>query len=288
MKKFLITIILIICFLFINQKIAVAADTCNLGEITSFAATVDGNQVTFNVVSLINKGETLYIQIDPNSILGSYYSVPITINSQGSGSVTTTVEKKNDWQAYIYDQSDVRSAGATICSTPITFSVTTGATPITPSPGVAGCKKLGDGCSPGVTYLCDTTNTKCATIDGSNYLVYRINDSLAFKSPSDAADINWDPSANVETAIGLINTSSPSAFIAQLLKILIGIGGGIAFLLMVFGSLKIILSAGNPESVKAGQEMITSAIEGLLFVIFSIFILQFIGVQLFALPGFGT
>lgn len=89
----------------------------------------------------------------------------------------------------------------------------------------------------------------------------------------------------VVTAIGKINTDSPADFIATLVQILTGMGGGIAFLLMLFGSFKIILSAGNPESVKAGQEMITSAISGLLFIIFSIFLLQFIGVKIFAIPG---
>jgi len=43
----------------------------------------------------------------------------------------------------------------------------------------------------------------------------------------------------------------------------IGLGGLIAFILMVFGGLQIILSGGNPEKVKAGKEIITSAIAGL-------------------------
>ena len=66
----------------------------------------------------------------------------------------------------------------------------------------------------------------------------------------------------------------------------IGLGGLIAFILMVFGGLQIILSGGNPEKVKAGKEIITSAIAGLLLIIFSVFILKLIGVDLLNLPGF--
>ncbi len=67
----------------------------------------------------------------------------------------------------------------------------------------------------------------------------------------------------------------------------IGLGGLVAFFLMIFGGLQIILSGGNPEKVKAGKEIITSAIAGLLLIIFSVFILRLIGVDLLNLPGFG-
>ena len=66
-----------------------------------------------------------------------------------------------------------------------------------------------------------------------------------------------------------------------------GIGGIIAFLLIVFGGFQIILSAGNPERVKAGKEMITSAIAGLLLIIFAVFILKLIGYDILKIPGFG-
>ena len=63
----------------------------------------------------------------------------------------------------------------------------------------------------------------------------------------------------------------------NIIPIAIAIGGVIAFLLIVFGGFQIILSAGNPDKVKAGQEIITSAIAGLLLIIFSVFILRLIG-----------
>jgi len=95
-----------------------------------------------------------------------------------------------------------------------------------------------------------------------------------------------DPSnPQVWTAFGCIPTD-PSQFIGKLLGIGTGIGGGIAFLLILFGGFQILTSAGNPEKLNAGKELVTSAITGLLIIIFSIFLLQLIGVTIFAIPEF--
>lgn len=75
--------------------------------------------------------------------------------------------------------------------------------------------------------------------------------------------------------------------INDILKYAMGIGGLIAFILIVIGGLQIILSAGNPDRVKAGKEMITSAIAGLLLIIFAVFILRLIGYDILKIPGFG-
>ena len=89
------------------------------------------------------------------------------------------------------------------------------------------------------------------------------------------------------TALGCLPTNKPADFVNWILKFAIGIGGGIAFLLILFGAFQIILSAGNPERVKAGKEMITSAIAGLLLIIFAVFILRLIGYDILGIPGFG-
>lgn len=90
------------------------------------------------------------------------------------------------------------------------------------------------------------------------------------------------------TALGCIPTQDPTKFAGWILKIAIGLGGGIAFLLIVFGAFQVITSSGNPESVKKGTEMITAAISGLIFIIFSLFLLKLIGVNILNIPGFGT
>jgi Co/Zn/Cd efflux system component len=65
-----------------------------------------------------------------------------------------------------------------------------------------------------------------------------------------------------------------------------GLAGGIAFLLILFGGFQIMVSAGNPEQMNAGKEMVTSAIAGLLLIIFSVFLLRLIGYNILRIPGF--
>lgn len=67
----------------------------------------------------------------------------------------------------------------------------------------------------------------------------------------------------------------------------VGIGGGIAFLLIVYAGFMIMTSAGNPERLKAGQELLTSALSGLILLIFSVFVLRFIGIDILGLGAFG-
>lgn len=88
------------------------------------------------------------------------------------------------------------------------------------------------------------------------------------------------------TAIGCIPTS-PAGFIAKFLSLGIGLAGGVAFLLILFGGFQMMTSAGNPEQINAGKELIGSAIAGLILIIFSIFILRFIGYNVLGIPGFG-
>lgn len=83
-----------------------------------------------------------------------------------------------------------------------------------------------------------------------------------------------------ETALGNIPTSV-KGFTAKILTIAIGIAGGIALILMVIGSIRVLASSGDPKAVGAGREMIVAAIAGLLFLIFATLILQFIGISVF-------
>ena len=89
----------------------------------------------------------------------------------------------------------------------------------------------------------------------------------------------------IQTAIGCIHTN-PAELAKDILKFAIGIGGGLAFLMMLLGAFQMLTSAGNPDSLKAGQERLTSAVIGLLFVIFATLFLQIIGVDILKLPGF--
>ncbi len=91
---------------------------------------------------------------------------------------------------------------------------------------------------------------------------------------------------NTWTALGCIPTNDLNNFIGWLLGRLIFVVTGIAFLLLVVGAFQILTSAGNPEKVKAGGELITSTLAGLLLIILSLFLLKLIGVDILHIPGF--
>ena len=70
----------------------------------------------------------------------------------------------------------------------------------------------------------------------------------------------------------------------NILSFAIGIAGGVAFLLLIYGGFKFMFSFGNPENIQQGREIITSAIIGLLVVVFSVFLLRLIGISILGLP----
>jgi hypothetical protein len=90
----------------------------------------------------------------------------------------------------------------------------------------------------------------------------------------------------INTAIGCIPWTDQSSLIGFFLRWAIGIGGGIAFLLILYAGFLGMTSTGNPERIKAAQELLVSAISGLVLLIFSIFILRLIGVEILRIPGF--
>lgn len=91
----------------------------------------------------------------------------------------------------------------------------------------------------------------------------------------------------VWTAVGCIPTS-PQGIVQSILRIGLGMAGGVVVLSVLAGAFMLATSSGNPKQVEEAQQLISSAIIGLLFVVFSIIILQFIGVSILHLPGFGS
>ena len=99
----------------------------------------------------------------------------------------------------------------------------------------------------------------------------------------------------IDTALGCIpleigwqgSEKGSETFTRFILRWAIGLGGGVAFLLIVYSSFLTITSAGNPQRVQAGKELLTSAITGLLMLIGSVYILKLIGVDILGLQEIG-
>jgi hypothetical protein len=88
----------------------------------------------------------------------------------------------------------------------------------------------------------------------------------------------------INTALGCIPVKIDE-LVVTLLPYLFGIAGGISFLLMISGFIKMTTSNGDPKAVQGAQESITSAITGLIVSIFALFILRLIAVKILVLPG---
>jgi len=93
------------------------------------------------------------------------------------------------------------------------------------------------------------------------------------------------PNNVCETAIGNINTS-PEGFIQVIMGFVLSIAGGIAIILIIISGYRLMVSQGNPENIKNAKDQLTAAIIGLLFIIFSLVVLQIIGFNILGLPGF--
>lgn len=90
----------------------------------------------------------------------------------------------------------------------------------------------------------------------------------------------------VMTAVGCIPTQ-PKAFIQGILKFVTFASGGIALILMFIGAFNMVASAGNPENLKKANDQFVNAVIGLLFILFSVLLLQVIGADILDIPGFG-
>lgn len=87
------------------------------------------------------------------------------------------------------------------------------------------------------------------------------------------------------SALGCIPLSV-EGFVQFIFSFGIGLAGIIALLCIIYSAFMIQASSGNPEKIKKSQENLTSCILGLMLIIFSIFILKFIGLDILRIPSF--
>lgn len=90
----------------------------------------------------------------------------------------------------------------------------------------------------------------------------------------------------VYSGIGCIKTDLSQFVQETLFGLGIGLAGVLALLCIIYAAFQMQSSQGNPEKLKKAQELITSCIMGLMLIIFSVFILRLIGVNILRIPGF--
>ncbi len=87
------------------------------------------------------------------------------------------------------------------------------------------------------------------------------------------------------SAIGTLNTDAPG-LIRRFFEIMLSLAGGLLLIIIITTGYRLMVSQGNPEAIKGVREQMTSAIVGFLFLIFSLVILEIIGVDILHLQGF--
>jgi len=102
-----------------------------------------------------------------------------------------------------------------------------------------------------------------------------------------AQDWTCGSNTQVSTALGCLNTGDVKQFIGQLLSWGVGLVGLGAFLLIVYGGVIIMSASGDPKKVKAGQELVISAITGVILALLSVIVLNFLGMNILGLGSFG-
>ncbi len=92
--------------------------------------------------------------------------------------------------------------------------------------------------------------------------------------------------AGIWTAMGCINVNMKTFIEENIFGPILGIAGIISLGCIIYASFLMQVSQGNPEQIQKAQEMITSCITGLILIIFSVFVLRVIGVDILRIPGF--
>ncbi|MBI4097930.1 MAG: hypothetical protein HY426_02720 [Candidatus Levybacteria bacterium] len=90
----------------------------------------------------------------------------------------------------------------------------------------------------------------------------------------------------IKTAFGFVSTNS-AGFTRWLLGFVLSISGGIVLIIIIVSGYRLMTSSGDPEKVKNARDQLAAAIVGLLFIIFSLVILELITKDVLGLPGFG-
>jgi hypothetical protein len=88
------------------------------------------------------------------------------------------------------------------------------------------------------------------------------------------------------TAVGCIK-ALPEDILSAAIRIMLSIAGGVAMLRVLIAGFIFSTSRGNPDRTSKAKEMLTQAVVGLIFLIFSVSILEFIGFTILRIPGFG-
>ncbi len=104
-----------------------------------------------------------------------------------------------------------------------------------------------------------------------------------FTTYEGGCDTAAGPQTGIQTAIGCVPVGNVTLMTAFALRWALGIASGVGFLMIILAGYRYMTSKGDPNQVKSAKDLATAAVYGLLMIIFSIFILRIIGVNILGL-----
>lgn len=148
-------------------------------------------------------------------------------------------------------------------------------------------------CYTGVQSIADPNDPNCKCINpttptpGTNLIAMNDFCQRQANLGDRSACLACANNGGVFSGIGCVKTDSKKFIEETVFGLGIGLAGGFSLLCIIYAAFMMQSSQGNPEKLKKAQEMITSCIMGLMLIIFSVFILRLIGVNILRIPGFG-
>lgn len=137
--------------------------------------------------------------------------------------------------------------------------------------------------------VCAAGDESCVSFSaaGGEPADYSICESnLVPGSPAYASCTACYGAGGIWTAIGCIS-QDPISLVGKLVNLGIGISGGIALLIILASAFSLTMSQGDLKKTSEAKEWLTAAVIGLVFIILSVSILEFIGNTVLRIPGFG-
>ena len=90
----------------------------------------------------------------------------------------------------------------------------------------------------------------------------------------------------VQSTFGFTDDGAATSVVNLILGYIFKFAGGIAFLYLIYGAYIILTSQSDPEKLNYGKRVVGAAIVGLVFCLFSVFIVNLLATGILKLPGF--
>ncbi len=156
-----------------------------------------------------------------------------------------------------------------------------------PSPSLADCRNSRLGTCSGRN-VCVSDRTLCCNDPDECPIPATTSTSTGSTTAGNTSALCGTSLLGVQTAIGCLMAGDPKQLVSQLLGWGVGVGGGIAFLMIVLAGFQMATASGDPKRVQAARELLMSALAGLLLIVFSLVLLNFLGFGILKLPGFAN